>query len=70
MAGAMVGEGTSYENLTHTVELTTEEYGIGCRKDSDLAAYINDELKALYDAGTMEEIANKYGVQDAIISAE
>ena len=68
MAGAMVGEGTSYENLTHTVELTTEEYGIGCRKDSDLAAYINDELKTLYDAGTMEEIANKYGVQDAIVT--
>lgn len=68
MAGAMVGEGTSYENLTHTVELTTEEYGIGCRKGSDLAAYINDELKALYDAGTMEEIANKYGVQDAIVT--
>ena len=68
MAGAMVGEGTSYDNLTHTVELTTEEYGIGCRKDSDLAAYINDELKALYDAGTMEEIANKYGVQDAIVT--
>ena len=68
MAGAMVGEGTSYENLTHTVELTTEEYGIGCRKGSDLAAYINDELKALYDDGTMEEIANKYGVQDAIVT--
>ena len=68
MAGAMVGEGTSYENLTHTVELTTEEYGIGCRKGSDLAAYINDQLKALYDDGTMEEIANKYGVQDAIVT--
>ena len=67
MAGAMVGDGTSYENLTHTVELTTEEYGIGCRKDSDLAEYINKELKTLYDDGTMEEIANTYGVQDAIV---
>ncbi|SFI13007.1 polar amino acid transport system substrate-binding protein [Pseudobutyrivibrio sp. OR37] len=67
MAGAMVGEGTSYENLTHTVELTTEEYGIGCRKGSDLAEYINNQLKALYDDGTMEEIANTYGVQDAIV---
>jgi polar amino acid transport system substrate-binding protein len=67
MAGAMVGEGTSYENLTHTVELTTEEYGIGCRKGSDLAEYINKELKTLYDDGTMEEIANTYGVQDAIV---
>ena len=26
MAGAMIGEGTSYPNLTHTTELTTEEY--------------------------------------------
>jgi len=68
MAGAMVGEGTSYDSLAHTVELTTEEYGIGCRKGSDLAAYINDELKALYEDGTMEEIANTYGVQDAIIT--
>ena len=68
MAGAMVGEGTSYDSLTHTVELTTEEYGIGCRKGSDLAAYINDELKALYEDGTMEEIAKTYGVQDAIIT--
>ena len=68
MAGAMVGEGTSYEGLTHTVELTTEEYCIGCRKGSDLAEYINEQLKTLYADGTMEEIANTYGVQDAIVA--
>ncbi len=68
MAGAIVGEGTSYPDLTHTVELTTEEYGIGCRKGSDLASYINEQLKAMYDDGTMEEIATKYGVQDAIVA--
>ena len=67
MAGAMVGEGTGYADLTHTVELTTEEYGIGCRKNSDLASYINDQLKSLYDNGTMKEIATKYGVQDALV---
>ena len=67
MAGAMVGEGTSYADLTHTVELTTEEYGIGCRKGSDLAAYINDQLKTLYADGTMQEIAKNYGVQDALV---
>ena len=39
MAGAMIGEGTSYPNLKHTDELTTEEYGVGCRKGSDLASY-------------------------------
>ena len=67
MAGAMVGEGTGYADLTHTVELTTEEYGIGCRKNSDLASYINDQLKSLYDDGTMKEIATKYGVQDSLV---
>ena len=68
MAGAMIGEGTAYPDLSHTVELTSEEYGIGCRKGSDLAAYINDQLKALYDAGTMKEIATKYGVQDSLVA--
>jgi polar amino acid transport system substrate-binding protein len=68
MAGAMVGEGTSYADLTHTVELTKEEYGIGCRKGSDLAAYINDQLAAFYKDGSMQDIAKKYGVQDALIA--
>ena len=29
MAGAMIGEGTSYPDLTYTDRLTEEEYGIG-----------------------------------------
>lgn len=68
MAGAMIGEGTSYTDLTHTLELTTEEYGVGCRKGSDLAAYINDFFVQKYEDGTIMEIAEKYGVQDAIIA--
>ncbi len=68
MAGAMIGEGTSYPDLAHTVELTTEEYGIGCRKDSDLANYINEQLKALYDDGTVASIATEYGVQEAVVA--
>ena len=67
MAGAMVGDGTSYPDLTHTVELTTEKYGVGCRQNSDLTDYINQEFTKLYSDGTMETIAEKYGVQDALI---
>ena len=67
MAGAMIGEGTSYADLTHTVELTKEEYGIGCRKGSDLAKYINDELKKFTEDGSMKELAEKYGVQAALV---
>ncbi|MCR5685460.1 MAG: transporter substrate-binding domain-containing protein [Lachnospiraceae bacterium] len=68
MAGAMIGDGTSYPNLAHTVELTTEEYGIGCRKGSDLAEYINKQLKAYYDDGSLAQTAKTYGVQDALIA--
>ncbi len=55
MAGAMIGEGTSYPNLVHTDELTTEEYGAGCRKGSDLASYINAVLAESYADGSMQE---------------
>lgn len=60
MANAMTGEGTSYESLVQVEELAAEEYGIACRKGSDLTAEINkltDELKA---DGTMDKLAEKY----------
>ena len=68
MAGAMVGEGTSYADLTHTLELTTEEYVVGCRQDSDLASYIDDQLKKMSEDGSLMEIAKEYGVQDAVVT--
>ncbi len=62
MANAMTGEGTSYASLTSVCELTTEEYGIAFRKESDLTEKVNtimDELKA---DGTLEDIAKKYNL--------
>lgn len=70
MAGAMIGEGTSYPNLIHTDELTTEEYGVGCRKGSDLADFINGVFAETYADGTMLEIAEKYGVQESLVEQE
>ena len=66
MAGALIGEGTSYPDLAHTVEMTKEEYVVGCRKDSDLADFINDEFDAFYEDGSMQEVAYAYGIQDAL----
>lgn len=68
MAAAMVGEGTGYSDLTYTVGLNSEEYGVGFRKGSDLAQALNDFFKTSYDDGTMMEIAETYGVQAAIIA--
>ncbi len=67
MAGAMIGEGTSYPNMTHTTELTTEEYGVGCRKGSDLASFINSVFGETWADGSMEETAAVYGVQEALV---
>lgn len=67
MAGAMIGEGTSYPNLVHTDELTTEEYGVGCRKGSDLASYINAVFGESYADGSMQKTAETYGVQEAVV---
>ena len=68
MAAAMVGEGTSYDGLTYTIGLNSEEYGVGFRKGSDLAAALNDFFAASYADGTMMAIAETYGVQAAIIA--
>ena len=68
MAGAMVGEGTSYPDLKVTDQkLTSELYGAGCRKGSDLASYINSVMSAAYADGTMVELAKTYGVQEALL---
>ena len=67
MAAAMVGEGTSYENLSYTVGLNSEEYGVGFRKGSDLATALNDFFAAAYADGSMQAAAEVYGVQAALI---
>lgn len=68
MAAAMVGEGTGYADLTYTVGLNSEQYGVGFRKGSDLAAALNDFFKASYDDSSMIDIAEQYSVQAAIIA--
>ena len=68
MAAAMVGEGTNYASLTYTLALNSEEYGVGFRKGSDLAAALNDYLKAAYADGSLIGVAEAYGVQAALIA--
>ena len=67
MAAAMVGDGTGYANLTYTIGLNNEEYGVGFRKGSDLAASLNDFFAASYADGSLTRCAETYGVQAAVI---
>ncbi len=67
MAAAMVGEGTGYENLTYTIGLNDEEYGVGFRKGSDLAEALNTFFNEGYADGTVQACAEEYGIQAALI---
>jgi len=62
MAKAMTGEGTSYANMGPVLELTSEEYGIGFRKGSDLTEKVNSIIDELVADGTMAKLAEKYNL--------
>jgi polar amino acid transport system substrate-binding protein len=68
MAAAMIGEGTNYADLTYTIGLNSEEYGVGFRKGSDLAAELNAFLVKAYEDGSLIATAETYDVQVALIA--
>ena len=68
MAGAMIGEGTSYADLAYTAELTTEEYGVGFRVGSDLVEALNEFFAKAYKDGSMMECGKTYGVHASIVA--
>ena len=62
MADTMTGEGTSYADLTKSLSLTKEEYGIGCRIGSDLTDQLNTYIDELKADGTLAKLAEKYEI--------
>ena len=60
MANAMTGEGTSYADLTSGISLTSEEYGVAFRKESDLTAKFNEFMDKIAADGTLQALADKY----------
>lgn len=62
LASAMIGEGTDYADLAIVDELNAEEYGVAFRKGSDVAAAVDAAFDALKADGTMQALADKYGL--------
>ena len=60
MATAMAGEGTSYADLTSGISLTSEEYGVAFRKESDLTDKFNKFMDKIAADGTLQALADKY----------
>lgn len=68
LAGAMVGQG-DYSDLMviPDLQLSVEEYVVGFRKeDSALAEQVNDAIDALAEDGTLNTLAEKYGLADLL----
>lgn len=63
MATAMTGEGTDYADLTSSVVLVDEQYGISFRKNSDMVEKTNAYLQEFKSDGTLKALSEKYGVQ-------
>ncbi len=51
---------TDAAQLAIAAELTSEEYGIGFRKGSDLTAVVNGYIAELKEDGTLDALAEKY----------
>ena len=62
MANAMTGEGTSYADLAPGIALTSEEYGVSFRKESDLTAEFNKFMDKIAADGTLQALADKYSL--------
>ena len=62
LASAMIGEGTDYADLEIVDELNAEEYGVAFRKGSDAAAAVDEAFDTLKADGTMQALADKYGL--------
>nr|MBQ8244626.1 transporter substrate-binding domain-containing protein [Oscillospiraceae bacterium] len=62
MANAMTGEGTSYADLAPGISLTSEEYGVAFRKESDLTAKFNAFMADCIADGSLQALADKYNL--------
>ena len=62
MAYAMTGEGTDYADLATGLSLTEELYGVSFRKGSDLTAKFDEFMAGLKADGTLQALADKYGL--------
>ena len=71
MTLSTIGPGTDYENLmlVSGIELSAEEYAIGFRKNSpETVKKVNEAMNELISSGKLNELAEKYGIADQLIS--
>lgn len=66
LAAVTTGEGTDYADLEAVDQIAEEMDVAACRKGSDLTDFINEQLTALYDDGTILQLAGQYNMTDLV----
>ncbi|MDD6810743.1 MAG: transporter substrate-binding domain-containing protein [Lachnospiraceae bacterium] len=67
MAGYYTGDGQEFDDLGFNISLNDEKFCVGFRKDSDLTEKVNEFLKAAYEDGTIHSLAERYGIESAVL---
>lgn len=66
LAQRLAGSGDYTDLAVAAISLDSEVYAVGFKKGSALTGKVNEALKALYDAGKMMELAEKYGLENSL----
>lgn len=62
MANSMTADGKDFDDLGYAISLTTEQYGIGFKKGSDMTEKINAIIEEVKADGTLQKISDEYFV--------
>ena len=67
LALEIVGQGDFTNLVISSIDLGDEWYAIGFRKGDPLRDRVNEAIVQLYEAGTLLEIATKWGLEDRLV---
>lgn len=67
MAGYYTAEGKEFDSLAFDFPLNDEKICVGLRKSSDLTQKVDAFLEKNMSDGTMEELAQQYGIAEAVL---
>ena len=63
LANSMTGEGTNYSDLKIVDYLAQEEYGVAFRQGSDIRDAVNDIFADMVADGSLQALAQQYGLE-------
>ena len=67
MAAYNTSDGQEYDKLGFSISLNDEKICVGFRKGSDLTQKADDFIQAVYEDGSINALAEKYGIEDAVL---